>query len=214
MSLATSDLGVLGNLGIALGVFRPNGDPNPDWFAAPDASLRDILAVEAQREALVAFVDEALGGDERTTDASGVVWLPIVSLGDPDLTVAVTVDDRPAEGIHVGLGLVVRTSDPGSETTLAIPLFRTRRDGGPAVPDPLLLGATGGRIRLATRITVDDAPPTPGTARLGAIGLDIDLPTSPGDPTDPVFGLTLSDRRKLACSPTVGSGASDPARCA
>ena len=151
-----------------------------------------MLADDDQRGALIAFVDEAMGGADRTTDPSGVVWLPIVSLDDPDLTVAVTVDDAPADGIHIGLGISVRTSAPASTTSLAVPLFRAQKEGGPAVTVPLLLGSPGGRIRIATSVTIDAAPPVPGEAHLGAIGLDVDVPTTLGDPQDPVFGLTLS----------------------
>ena len=191
MSLATSDLGVLGNLAVALGVFTPAGDPNPDWFGDPGASLATMLANAQQRDALIAFVDEALGGADRTTDPRGVVWLPIVELQDPPLRIAITIDESPTEGIHLGLGLGVHTTDPSSETTVAIPLFRVWREGGPPVSNPLLLGSQGGRIRLATSITIDDSPPVPGHARIGSIGVDIDLPTAPGDPQQPVFGLSL-----------------------
>jgi len=192
MSVSTGDLGVLGNLAKALGVFTPDGDPNPSWFGNPEASLQNILANDAQRDALIAFVDEAMGGADRTTDPRGVVWLPIVHIDDPDLTVAVTIDDTPAEGIHIGFGLSVRTSDPQSSSSLAVPLFRAQKAGGPAVPNPLLLGAAGGRIRISTSITIDDSAPVPGQARLGAIGLDVDVPTSPSDPAPPIFGLSLT----------------------
>ena len=192
MSFTSGDLGVLGNLAVALGVFTPDGDPNPDWFGDPEDSLKTMLANEAQREALIAFVDEAMGGADRTTDLRGVVWLPIVHIDDPDLTVAVTVDDSPAEGIHIGIGLLVRTASPRSESSLAVPLFRTKKESGPSVPDPLLLGTPGGRIRISTAITIDEGAPVPGEARLGAIGVDVDVPTSPGDPVDPIFGISLS----------------------
>ena len=191
MSIGTSDLGVLGNLAVALGLFTPSGDPNPSWFGNPEASLKNILADDDQRAAIIAFVDEAMGGADRTTDPHGVVWLPIVSLDDPDLTVAITVDDKQPDGIHIGVGLLVRTTNPTSQTSLGVPLFRAKKNGGPSNP-PFLLGTTGGRIHIATSITVDDSPPTPGTARLGAIGLDIDVPTSPSDPVAPLFGLSLT----------------------
>ncbi|MDQ3009337.1 MAG: hypothetical protein M3X11_01335, partial [Acidobacteriota bacterium] len=192
MTLSGNDLGVLNNLAIALGVFTPAGDPNPSWFGDPEASLKNMLANEAQRDALLAFVDEAMGGADRTTDPRGVVWLPIVRLNDPDLTIAITVDETPADGLHIGLGLSVRTTNPESNTSLAIPLFRAKKDGGPNVTVPLLLGSSGGHIRIATLITIDTAAPTPGTARLGAIGIDVDLPTATSDPVGPVFGLSLT----------------------
>ena len=57
---------------------------------------------------------------------------------------------------------------------------------------PFLLGTAGGRIRIATSITIDTAAPVPGQARLGAIGIDVDVPTTGSDPVAPVFGLRLS----------------------
>ena len=191
MTLAADDLGVLGNLGTALGLFDAAGTPNEDWFQDPEDYLGSVLAEDAQREALLAFVDEALGGAERDVDPYGVTWLPIVEVGDSGLTVSATVAETSA-GIDVGLGLVARTTDPVSTTTLSMPLFRARRADGPPVTTPLLLGTASGRIRIATAITIDADPPVPGEARLGAVGIDVDIPTSPSDPVDPVFGLSLT----------------------
>jgi hypothetical protein len=191
MSFGSGDLGVLGNLAKALGLFDAAGKPNQGWFANPEASLKTMLADEAQREALIAFVDEAMGGADRSTEA-GVIWLPIVSIEDPPLSVAVTVDEGQPDGLHIGLGLRVSTTDPASSTTLAMPLFRAKKAGGPNVSQPLLLGSPGGRIRVGTAITIDAAPPVPGQARLGGIGLEVDLPTSAADPKGPAFGLALT----------------------
>ncbi len=192
MSFSTGDLGVLGRLAEALGIFK-GGEPNPDWFGSPEESLKNMLANDDQRAALIAFVDEAMGGADRETDPRGVVWLPIVALKDPDLTIAVTVDDQPVEGLHVGVGILVRTGAPTSTSSLAIPLFLAKKEGGPAVGDALLLGARGGRIRIATSIAIDAGTPMPGQAHLGAIGLEVDLPTSDSDPDDPIFGFSLTD---------------------
>ena len=190
MTFTGADLGVLGNLATAMGLLDADGDPNPAWFGAPDQSLKTMLADEGQRTALVAFVDEALGGADRETDAAGVVWLPVVNLTDPDLTVAVTLDDRPAAEVHVGLGVKVATSDPQSRSSLSLPLFRVAKSGH-TVPTPFLLGTPAGRLRLATQITVDPDPPIAGNAHLGAIGIDVDLPSGLGG-ADPAFSLRLT----------------------
>ncbi len=190
--MVSDDLGVLGQLAKALGIFTADGEPNPGWFGNPEASLKNMLADAQQREALVAFVDEAMGGADRSTDPRGVVWLPIVHLDDPDLTIAVTVDESRPDGLHIGIGISARTTSPASTSSLAVPLFRAKKSGGPNVTAPLLLGSTGGRIRIATSIAIDTAAPVPGQARLGAIGIDVDVPTAPGDPVAPVFGLDLT----------------------
>lgn len=195
MSFATDDLGVLGNLAEALGIFE-DGEPNPQWFGQPEASLKKMLSNPDQRGALIAFVDEAMGGADRSTDPRGVVWLPIVHIDDPDLTVSITVDEQAADNtLHIGIALSVRTSGAvESNSSLAVPLFRAKKDGGPSVSNPLLLGSSGGRIRLATEIVIDSGAPVPGQARLGAIGIEVDLPTYAGLPKepDPVFGLSLT----------------------
>ncbi|HEY2925404.1 DUF6603 domain-containing protein, partial [Piscinibacter sp.] len=185
------DLGILGNLAKALGIFDASGNPNQGWFADPESSLKSMLASQVQREALIAFIDEALGGAERST-TGGVTWLPILSIEDPALSIALTIDENPSDGLHVGVGLSFSTADPGSVTTLAVPLFRAHKDGGPSVSQPLLLGSVGGRIRIGTSITIDPGPAVPGQPRLGGIGLEVDLPTAPGDPQAPVFGVSLT----------------------
>ena len=191
MTFVAQDLGPIGNLAIALGIFDHDGNPNPNWFQNPEDSLGNILANKDQRDALLAFVDEAMGGADRTTDPRGVVWLPIVRLTNPDLTISVTVHDPKSEPLHIGIGLSVRTSGPQSETSLAVPLFRVQKEDEATDSEPLLLGSIGGHIRIATSITIDEAAPVPGAFRLGAIGLDIDLPTTSADPAIPLFGLTL-----------------------
>lgn len=191
MSFGAGDLGVLGHLAKALGIFQADGSPNQGWFARPEDFLKNMLADPAQRDALIAFVDEAMGGADRSTEA-GVVWLPIVDLDDPPMSVAITVDESQADGLHIGLGLRFSTTDPASATTLAVPLFRAHKNGGPSVSQPLLLGSAGGRIRIGTAITVDASPAVPGQARLGGIGIDVDLPTAPSDTKGPVFGLALT----------------------
>ena len=191
MTIGKSDLGILSDLAVALGIFTPDGSPNPDWFGDPEASLTAMLSNAAQRAALIKFVDTALGGADRTTEA-GVTWLPLIEIEDPPLGFAMTIDESRPDGLHIGVGIRVRTAAPVSSTKLAVPLFRVKKDGGASVSEPLLLGSIGGRIRIGTSITLDSAPVVPGQARIGGIGLDIDLPTSPSDPQQPQFGLSLA----------------------
>lgn len=192
MSFGAGDLGVLANLATAMGLLDADGDPEPGWFGAPDQALKTMLADDGQRAALIAFVDEALGGADRDTDAEGVVWLPVVGLDHPKVTLAVTIDDRPADAVHVGLGVKVDTGPAGpvSTTSISVPLFRAAKVGH-SVSSPFLLGQPGGRLRLASTITVDASAPVPGVARVGTIGIDVEVPTAVGD-GDPSFGLVVT----------------------
>lgn len=193
MAVGKSDLGILGDLAVALGIFTPGGSPNADWFSDPAASLKSMLGNADQRQALIAFVDAALGGADRSTEA-GVIWLPVVEVAEPPLLFALTLDEGRADGLHVGLGVRVRTAAPVpvSHTTLTMPLFRVKKDGGPGVSEPLLLGTNDGCIRIATQVTLDAAPAVPGQARLGGIGLEIEVPTAAGGANQPRFALALA----------------------
>ena len=79
MSLVSADLGEIKNLATALGLVDAGGDFRGDWLSRPGDYLSSVLADAGQRDALVAFVDEALGGEAREQDPDGLVWLPIVS---------------------------------------------------------------------------------------------------------------------------------------
>ena len=84
-----------------------------------------------------------MGGADRTTDPTGVVWLPMVHLNTPDLTIAITVDELKPEGIHMGVGISVRTTAPKSNSTLAMPLFLAHREKGCKCHDSLFAWLAG-----------------------------------------------------------------------
>ena len=119
MTLTADDLGVLGHLAVALGVMDDSGNPAPGWLEDPLGSLKTALADDAQREALIAFVDEAMGGADRETDLAGATWLPLVDLDDPALTFAVTLDDAAEDHVDVGLGLKRTTASPQSTSSVS-----------------------------------------------------------------------------------------------
>ena len=185
--IGQADLGILGKLAEALGIFN-GSSPNTDWFANPEVYLKRILANPQQRAALLQFVDEALGGADNTSE-KGVIWVPLVKVLDLPLTLAMTVDESRSDGLYVGVGLKVITDDPVSVSTLSIPLFCARKDGATSNGALVLLGDARGRIKISTQVTVS-GPPVPGQARLGAIGLALELPTGPG--SEATFGFNLS----------------------
>ena len=182
------DLGELSPLATALGLVDAEGEFQGDWLSDPGARLRTVMADEVQRDALIEFVDEVLGGDERQTDSDGRIWLPIVSQDDPDVELCVVVDDRPPDHVALGLGVRLATASPQSLSTLHVPLFRAAKLG--ETVEPLLLGSGDGRLQLVLEVTVEAGPPVPGEAHLGAIALSFDVPTGPGG-GDPAFGLAL-----------------------
>ena len=120
--IGQGDLGILGKLAEALGIFN-GGSPNTDWFANPDVYLKRILANAQQRAALLQFVDQALGGADNTTE-QGVIWVPLVKVPDLPLTLAMTVDESRSDGLHVGVGLKVVTGDPVSVSTISVRRWR------------------------------------------------------------------------------------------
>ena len=73
MALNAGQLDAFGLLAQALGILDENGNANSSWFGNPVGGsdnphgLRDVLGDDAQRAALIGFVDEVLGPPERAT---------------------------------------------------------------------------------------------------------------------------------------------------
>lgn len=188
MAVQPNDLGEIGSLATAIGLVDSNGDFQEDWLTRPGDYLSEVLANATQREALITFIDDVLGGSERRTDTAGRIWLPIVEEDDPDIDFYLVLDESPSNHVHIGLGISVRTSSPDSVTSLHVPLFKAGK-GTQSVANPVLLGTAEGAIGLSVEITVDPAPPVPGMAHLGRVGLAIEVPTAAGRP--PSFAVTL-----------------------
>src|SRR5215510_306314 len=87
MTLTGTDLGAVSDLAEALGLVDSGGTFQDSWLSDPGDHLATVLSNDAQRDALLRFVDEALGGGEQRTDPAGLVWLPIVECRDPKLTI-------------------------------------------------------------------------------------------------------------------------------
>ncbi len=187
MTISPTDLGEIGSLAKAIGLINGSGHFQEDWLTRPGDYLSSVLANEAQRAALMAFLDAALGGSERRNDSAGRIWLPIIEESSPDITFYIVVDEK-TDHVRLGLGVGIRTTSPNSETTFHLPLFKAAKEGH-SVDNVVLLGGAGSTIAFATQITIDAGVPTPGTAHLGRIGFGLDVPTSAGG--QPVISLTL-----------------------
>jgi hypothetical protein len=184
----TSDLGVLGDLATALGLVH-QGQFREDWLSDPGGHLSRMLAEAEQRDALVRFIDEVLGGEDRATGPDGAVWLPIAEVADHSVRFYAVIDDRPANEVHIGLAVKAVTNAPQASVSAKLPLFRAAKTGH-SVPNPLLLGEGAARATLAVDITVDSAAAVPGQAHLGGVALTLSVPTGAGGAA-PQFGLTL-----------------------
>ncbi len=212
MSLDQSTLGSFGDLATALGLLGPDGSPNANWFGDPVGGgpegaaahgLKHVMADEGQREALIRFVDEILGPPDQRTE-SGQKWVPLFDEDDPDVTVYAVVDDSPATGdaVHLGIGFTHTTSGgpPQVTSSVHVPLFRfaereTSLTGGGSTPPWLLLGRQGGDIEVGVDATFSTAPPPAGEAALGGLGATLRVPThlTSGAGPDVAFTVTLRD---------------------
>jgi hypothetical protein len=193
VTLTATDFGAVADLATALGILR-DGSPDPGWFGDPAARLGAVLSDDAQRDALVGFLDSVLDDDTVHQD-DGRVVLPVVQADDPRTTVAVVLEPLP-DVVRVGVraeltAAAVSGAQSRPEVTASIEaaLFQVCRGSAPPV-DPLVLGRPGGRIRLAAELSLDGAA-VPGGFHLGGVAVDVDVPTATGD-DPPVLALRLS----------------------
>ncbi len=149
-----------------------------------------MLADDDQRQALVAFVDEVLGGADASKDPRGLTWLPVfertgAAVG-PDVTVFVVLDDQHVDHVRIGVGVAVQASDQIASVRSHIPLFRAAKQGHPPASDPVILGTADGVISIDLAVTIDDP-------LIRGVQLIADVPTGGDAPTIGVrlLGLQL-----------------------
>ncbi|HEU5266131.1 MAG TPA: hypothetical protein VFU35_05500, partial [Jatrophihabitans sp.] len=186
----------ISDLGLALGLLT-DGTSGPEldstWFSAPSDHLRGALGDDDRRAALVRFVDTVLGDGEHT-EAGGVTYLHLFELrqltGDntlPDLTVQVSLDDRPANYVEVGLAATLQTDNPQTSTSVVVPLYRAAKHGH-SVPQPFALLA-GSAVSLSTELTLSTTPPA--TDEFGLAGVSVSVSTGVITGSTPAFTLVL-----------------------
>ncbi len=203
MSIDQGSLGSFGDLGIALGLLTPDGQPNASWFSDPVSGgsgptpngLKHILEDPDQRAALTRFVDQILGPPEART-RSGATWVPLFQSDDPTVTVYAVLAVVDHE-VRLGFGVEHTTQGaaPTVSTRLHVPVFRFPERNNPLVPDGLdpiwlALGRPGGEIEIAVDATLDDTTPAAEAAALGGVALAVEIPTYDGDVG---FAITLRD---------------------
>ena len=172
------DLGDLAGLATAVGLLDDSGNPAESWFRDPGAHLSNVLSNPVQRNALVEFVDDLLGGEEATTDEDGVSWLPIVEVDNGTFRLFITVQEAGGGAtIRIGAGVKVRVRASGGvdcDVDAHVPLFAA--SGTSTVSDPLLLGKPGAPIVVSFALRFPPAT-APGRVELGAVELAANVPT-------------------------------------
>lgn len=201
MPVTQDGMGSFGALAQAMGI-TDGTSANSAWFGDPMATgsnphgLSTILGDDDQRNALVDFVDEALGPPDLHRSGEQK-WIPLFAETDPAITVYVVLE--PVVGaVRVGVGLEHRagTGVPNVKTTLHVPIFHVprgtdSRPADPSLPRWLLLGRPGGRIGIGIEADFTDTPPVAGAAYLRGASVQLAIPTAPIDTVG--FSLTLTD---------------------
>ncbi len=184
------DLGDLTGLATALGLVD-GGDLTPDWFARPGDHLSAVLREPRQREALVSFLDDVLGGERAATDSRGRQWLPLVTVEDGRFS-AYAVIEASTDRVTIGAGArvsMISASGVGCDVEAVVPLFAQPVAGGRVTVVP---GTPGALVDLALDLTFPSGTSSANVA-LAAAALDVGVPTRAGD--EPRFGLVLRGLR-------------------
>jgi hypothetical protein len=181
------DLGDLATLASALGLLNDRGDLTTDWFSQPGDYLTQVLREAHQREALVTFAGDLLGGGQPVADSKGRQWLPVAHAGDGVFTVyAVIGPDGPV--IEAGAGARLDVTSAGGvrcQAEVHVPLFGQPTAGGAAT---VLIGSAAGTVDVTLELTLPSGTQTAGVA-LGGARFTASVPT---DGTGPAFGLVLT----------------------
>ncbi len=181
------DLGDLSTLASALGLLDGGGNLAPDWFSRPGHYLTQVLREAHQRESLVTFAGDLLGGGQPVADDQGRQWLPVARADGSVFTVyAVIGPDGPVIG--AGAGVRVDLTSAGGvrcQAEVHVPLFGQPTAGGAAT---VLIGSAAGAVDVRLELTLPSGTQSAGVA-LGGARLTASVPT---DGTGPVFGLVLT----------------------
>lgn len=183
----------IADLGLAVGLLHKTDGSlafDSDWFSDPGPRVSKALADEDRRAALVRFVD-AVNGDAPTANSGGVRLLKLfdateLGIADaPALVVSLSVDDRNAAYVEVGLSVSFTTDVPRTQTDLVVPLYRTGKMAGSTVQPVAehFAMAAGSPIRLATSITLGDGTPDVSGFGLRSVDIAVGVPLTGTGPT-------------------------------
>ena len=187
------------DLGLAIGLLQKSNssvDFDSGWFSDPGPRVSRALADDDRRAALVRFVD-TVNGDSPVINAGGVKLLKIFDAtelgitGAPNLSVMLSIDDRPAGYVEVGLAVSFATTGPTTQTDLVVPLYRTGKKSGSTVQPVAehFALAAGSPIRVTTSLTLSGPPDSSG---FGLGGVDVTAAISVTGAA-PSVEITLTD---------------------
>jgi hypothetical protein len=190
VSIDSSSLGDVAALATALGLIDESG-PVADWFENPGQYVGAMLRDQAQRDALVQFVQAALGDQAApVTDDPGRTWVPLFGLTEAVDLFAVL--EPNARGVVVSIGVRIAASTPAAvNAEIRVPLLRVNQGSGvvflPGLDAASSDDATDATAVLAAAVTIADTT-------LNSVGLTASVPlTKPGGPFSgtPAVGVVV-----------------------
>ncbi|MDO6824394.1 DUF6603 domain-containing protein [Marinobacter sp. 1_MG-2023] len=190
---AQPNLDVFATLAEAVGLTR-DGDLQGQWFqdplGRPDGTRRGLSSMmyrDDQRDALIEFVDDVLGGAERDS-VGDAIWVPLFN--DAGATIFVVVQEA-SDRVLVGFGIEYESGGqaPSVAVRAHVPVFQFERQttvpsdplGTGADPEWLALGQSGANIDISLEVGISVEAPAPGELFIGGVYLGLHLPTDPSD---------------------------------
>jgi len=196
----STDLDAFASLAEAVGLTQ-DGELNGAWFEDPlgtadggKPGLRSIIYTDAQRNALLTFVDEVLGAPDREQRDESA-WVPLFADSGATIFVVIEASDGVAR-IGFGFEYASSASSPSVSLRTHVPVFQLPREGGGSgldtsggQPDWLLLGRSGGVIEFTFELEISTTAPVAGELYLGGISLSACVPTNESDQFSLAVGL-------------------------
>ena len=188
MTFDQGSLGDLASLATALGLLGPDNQVSTAFFADPASAMAGMLRDATRRQALLDFLDQALGQGASPITEGNATWTPVLNVTDAvDLYLVVAPSVADPGGTVFGVGVRAATNGtPGAEGRLSVPIVLV-----PAGPQSVtfLPGSSSADAVASLTAQVDVA-----SASLQSAGLSLQVPlgtgATPGLTVD-VHGLVL-----------------------
>jgi hypothetical protein len=173
VSVDGASLGDVAGLATALGLLDGSGSIVAGWFEDPGRYVGAMLRDPAQRDALVRFVQDALGDQAAPAgDDPERTWLPLFALNEAVTLFAVL--EPNSRGVVVSSGVRISAATPAAAgAEIRVPLLRVNQASG-VVLLPGLASSDPGDIADATAAL--SATVTIADAALNSVGLTASVP--------------------------------------